>query len=215
VKTSAAEYKAKTVIIATGANSKLLGIPSETRYMGHGVSTCATCDGPFYKGRAVIVVGGGDTAMEDADFLTKFCTSVIIIHRRDAFRASKAMQARAMSNPKIKVRFNTEIEEILGDEAGVSGVRIKESSGNTSTLAVQGVFIAIGHAPNTKFLAGKLKLDGQGYIITKDEVLTDIEGVYVAGDVADKFYRQAGTAAGSGIKAALRVREYLQGAGKQ
>jgi thioredoxin reductase (NADPH) len=211
VKTSAQIYQAKTIIIATGANAKMLGIPSEMEYMGKGTSACATCDGPFFKGKDVVVVGGGDTAMEDSDFLTKFCKSITILHRREVFRASKAMQNRVLSNPKIKTMFNTEVLEIAGNGKTVTGVKIKNNkTGAISTIPTQGVFVAIGHEPNTKFLAGKLKMDELGYIMTKNEVMTDIEGVFVAGDCADRFYRQAGTAAGSGIKAALRVREYLQ-----
>ncbi len=210
VRTESNEYQARSVIIATGANAKVLGIPSESKLFGHGVSTCATCDGPFFKNRDVVVVGGGDTAMEDSLFLTRFCRSVTIVHRRDAFKASKAMQDKVMSNPKIKVIWNSEVSEIIGDES-VSGVRIKDSSGRVTEMQAGGVFVAIGHAPNTKFLAGSMRLDSEGYIITHDEVLTDKEGVYVAGDNADRYYRQAGTASASGIKAALRVREYLQG----
>lgn len=209
VRTASNGYEAVTVILATGANARTLGIPSEAKLMGHGVSTCATCDGPFYKNKDVVVVGGGDTAMEDSFFLTRFCRSVTIVHRRDAFRASKIMQDRVLSSPKIKVIWNTELAEILGDKS-VTGVRLKDQSGKTTDMPIGGVFLAIGHVPTTQFLKGKLKLDDQGYIISKEEVLTDIEGVYVAGDSADKFYRQAGTASASGIKAALRVREYLQ-----
>ncbi len=213
VKTAEKTYETYAVIIATGANAKTLGIPSEMEHMGRGVSTCATCDGAFFKGKDnVVVVGGGDTAMEDSNFLTRFVKQVTIVHRRDAFRASKIMQDRTLSNPKIKVVWNSSVEEILGTDAtGVTGVRIKNLVTNeVSTIPAQGVFLAIGYTPNTKFLTGKLQLDGQGYLITKEEVLTDIPGVFVAGDVSDKFYRQAGTAAGSGIKAALHAREYLQ-----
>ncbi len=209
VSTANKEYETKTIIIATGASAKTLGIPSESKFFGHGVSTCGTCDGPLFKNKNVIVVGGGDTAMEDSLFLTRFCSSVTIVHRREAFRASKAMQEKVLSNPKIKVIWNSEVEEILGDKS-VSGVRLKDSTGKLTDVPTDGVFLAIGHVPNTGFLKGKLKLDDQGYVITKDEVLTDIDGVYVAGDNADRFYRQAGTAASSGIKAALRVREYFQ-----
>ncbi len=171
------------------------------------------CDGPFFKNKDVAVIGGGDTAMEDSLFLTKFCTSVTIIHRRDQFRASKIMQQKVLSNPKIKVLWNTEVEEILGDSKTlkVSGIKVKDAKNNkTSTLKVEGVFVAIGHSPNTGFLKGKIKLDELGYIVTRNEVLTDIDGIFVAGDDADRYYRQAGTAAASGIKAALRVRDYLQ-----
>lgn len=213
VSTETVEYLAKSVIIATGANPKTLGIPSEAKFMGKGVSTCATCDGPFFKGRDVVVVGGGDTAMEDSFFLTKFCSSVIIVHRRGEFRASKIMQQRVLSSPKIKVVWNSVVEEILGDEAAgkVSGVRVRDVNTNeTSMIKAGGVFMAIGHEPSTKFLRGALPLDELGYIVTQAEVLTGIEGIFVAGDNADRYYRQAGTAAGSGIKAALHAREYLQ-----
>lgn len=209
VKTASKDYEAQTLIIATGASSRVLGIESEKRLMGHGVSTCATCDGPFYKNKNVMVIGGGDTAMEDSLFLTRFCNSVTIVHRRDAFRASKAMQDKVLSSAKIKVIWNSEVVEILGDKA-VSGIRLKDNTGKTTEMQIDGVFLAIGHVPTTGFLKGKLKLDEQGYIVTHDEVLTDLDGVYIAGDNADKFYRQAGTASSSGIKAALRVREYFQ-----
>ncbi len=214
IRAASKEYEALSVIVATGANAKTLGIPSETKFFGHGVSTCATCDGAFYKNKDVIVVGGGDTAMEDSFFLTRFCKSVTIIHRKDKFRASKIMQDKVLASPKIKVMWNTEVVEILGDEKGANAVMIKDAGGKTSTIPIGGVFLAIGHVPTTGFLNGKLKLDDMGYIITRDEVLTDIEGIYVAGDSADKYYRQAGTASSSGIKAALHVREYLQNMGK-
>ncbi len=171
------------------------------------------CDGAFFKGKDnVVVVGGGDTAMEDSNFLTRFVKQVTIVHRKDSFRASKIMQQIVLSNPKIKVVWNSTVEEILGkDVTGVEGVRIKDvNTGKESTIPCQGVFIAIGYVPNTQFLEGKLSLDDQGYIVTKEEVLTEIPGVFVAGDVSDRFYRQAGTAAASGIKAALRVREFMQ-----
>ncbi|MCL5442266.1 MAG: thioredoxin-disulfide reductase [Candidatus Marsarchaeota archaeon] len=210
IKTSSAEYQAKSVIVATGASARWLSIPSEQRFIGKGVSSCATCDAPFFKNKNVVVVGGGDTAMEDSIFLTKFTNSVTIIHRRDAFRASKIMQERAMSNPKIKVIWDSAIDEVLGDSK-VTGIKVKNlKTGETQQMNIDGVFVAIGYQPNTKYLAGSLALDDQGYIITKDEVKTDIEGVFVAGDVADRKYRQAITAAGSGAKAALEAREYLQ-----
>ena len=210
IKTSSSEYQAKSIIIATGASAKWLGIPSEQRFVGKGVSSCATCDAPFFKNKNVVVVGGGDTAMEDSIFLTKFTNSVTIIHRRDAFRASKIMQERIFSNPKIKVIWDSAIDEILGDSK-VTSIKIKNlKTGEITQKDIDGVFVAIGYQPNTKYLAGSLALDDQGYIITKDEVKTDIDGVFVAGDVADKRYRQAITAAGSGAKAALEAREYLQ-----
>lgn len=202
-------YEADSIIIATGANAKNLGIDSENRYIGKGVSTCGTCDGPFFKNKNVIVVGGGDTAMEDANFITKFADTVTIVHRREEFKASKIMQEKVFSNKKIKIIWNSEVIEILGKDK-VEAVRLRNTkSGEMQDMPIDGVFVAIGHAPNTKIFNGKLKLDDAGYIITKDEVLTDIEGVYIAGDVADKIYRQAVTASASGVKCALRAREYL------
>ncbi|MDE1768555.1 MAG: thioredoxin-disulfide reductase [Candidatus Micrarchaeota archaeon] len=202
-------YGADSIIIATGANAKWLGIDSEKKFIGHGVSNCATCDGPFYKGKDVIVVGGGDTAMEDSIFLTRFANSVTIVHRRDGLKASKVMQERAKSNPKIKFIWNTGIEEILG-ETSVSSVRLKNVLTNeVSEMKIGGVFVAIGYNPNTEIFKGIVKLDEKGYIVPIDEVKTGIDGVFVAGDVADHFYRQAATASGSGVKAALHVREYL------
>ncbi len=217
ITTDSKSFETHAVIIATGANSKLLGIPSEMEHMGVGVSTCATCDGAFFKGKDVVVVGGGDTAMEDSLFLTRFCPSVTIVHRRDQFRASKIMQQKVLSNSKIKVVWNSTVEEIYGKdgESGVTGVKLRDvNTSKTSVIRAQGVFIAIGHAPNTKFLDGKLKLDDLGYIVARDEVLTEIPGIFVAGDNQDRHYRQAGTASGAGIKAALRVRDYFQNMGK-
>ncbi|MGC8479858.1 MAG: thioredoxin-disulfide reductase [Candidatus Micrarchaeia archaeon] len=203
------EYYSDSLIIATGANAKWLGIPSEIKFIGKGVSSCGTCDGPFFKNKDVIVVGGGDTAMEDSIFLTKFANSVTIIHRKDTLKASKIMQERAMSNKKIKFIWNSIIEEILGDQK-VSGVKIKNLiTGEITEMKIDGVFVAIGYKPNTDIFKDQLKLDEKGYIETIDEVKTDIEGVYIAGDVADKFYRQAATASASGVKCALHVREYL------
>ncbi|MDE1855298.1 MAG: thioredoxin-disulfide reductase [Candidatus Micrarchaeota archaeon] len=203
-------YEALSVIIATGANAKYLGLQSEKKFMGRGVSSCATCDAAFFKEKKVIVVGGGDTAMEDSLFLTRFASEVTIVHRRDAFRASKIMQERALSNPKIKVIWNTTIEEIKGDKVVKSAVLKNVVTNQMQEMPIDGVFLAIGYEPNTKLFQGQLKTDEQGYLITKDEVRTDIDGVYVAGDVSDKVYRQAGTAAGSGIKAALCVRAFMQ-----
>ena len=203
-------YLANSVILASGASAKWLGIPSEKKFIGKGVSTCVTCDAPLYKGKSVVVVGGGDTAMEDSLFLTKFASSVTIMHRRDAFRASKIMQDRVMSNGKIKVVWNSVIDEVVGTTR-VTGVKVKNVKTNAvSDLRTDGVFVAIGYTPNTAFLQGKLQLDDQGYIVTRDEVRTGIDGVFVAGDVADKVYRQAITAAGSGAKAALAARAYIQ-----
>ncbi len=202
-------YEATSIIIATGANAKWLGLESEQKFIGRGVSSCGTCDGPLFKNKDVIVVGGGDVAMEDAIFITRFAKSVTVVHRRDTLRASRIMQERARSNPKIKFMWNTVVDEILG-EKHVTGVRLKDVAANAvKEMPIDGVFIAIGYKPNTEMLQNKLKLDQLGYIITVDEVKTEIPGVYVAGDVADHFYRQAATAIGSGVKAALQVREYL------
>ncbi|MCL5101948.1 MAG: thioredoxin-disulfide reductase [Candidatus Marsarchaeota archaeon] len=210
VKTSSQEYEANSVIIATGASAKWLGIPSEKNFIGKGVSSCATCDAPFFKKKDVAIVGGGDTAMEDSIFLTKFVNSVTIIHRRDSFRASKIMQERVKSNPKIKIIWNSTVEEIKGS-GKVESIMIKDvNTGKETEMKVDGLFVAIGYKPNTDFLRGVLELDQAGYIVTQDEVKTKIEGVYVAGDVADHVYRQAITAAASGTKAALEVRAYLQ-----
>lgn len=210
VKTSNGVYETHSVIIATGASSRLLGIKSEMRLMGHGVSTCGTCDAPLFRNKGVVVVGGGDTAMEDALHLTKFASKITIVHRKDAFRASKIMQQRVLSEPKIHVMWNTLVEDILGD-AKVTGVKLKDTlSGKSTEMKTDGVFITIGYTPNTQFLQGKLKLDQEGYIIASDEVKTAIPGVFVAGDVSDRRYKQAVTAAGSGTKAALEVRAYLQ-----
>ena len=204
------EYYANCVILATGASAKWLNLESEQKFIGRGVSSCATCDAPFFKKKDVVVVGGGDTAMEDSLFLTKFVNTVTIVHRRNELRASRIMQERVKSNPKIKLVLNSTIEEVIGEQK-VTGVKIKDIVTNqTTTMKTDGVFVAIGYTPNTSFLKGKLKLDEQGYIIVKEEVKTDIDGVFVAGDVADHVYRQAVTAAASGTKAALEVRNYLQ-----
>jgi len=203
------EYEANSIIIATGASAKWLGLESEKKFIGRGVSSCATCDGAFFKGKNVIVVGGGDTALDDAIFLTRFANSVTVVHRRDQLRASKIMQERAFSNPKIKFMWNTVVEEVKGD-AKVNGVKLRNVVTNEVTeMPIDGVFIAIGNQPNTKPFEGQIQLDERGYIITHDIVFTNIEGVFAAGDVADSFYQQAITAAGTGVMAALRVREYL------
>jgi thioredoxin reductase (NADPH) len=202
-------YHSKAVIISTGASSNWIGLDSEKRLIGKGVSSCATCDAFFFKNKDVIVVGGGDSAMEEALFLTKFASSVTIVHRRDAFRASKIMQEKVIQNPKIKIIWDCGIEEILGKDK-VEGVRLVElKTGQKAEMKIDGVFVAIGHSPNTAFLGGQLKLDQKGYIATTDEVKTDVEGVFAAGDVVDHLYRQAVTAAGSGAKAAIEARSYL------
>ncbi len=209
-------YLADAVIIATGATARFLGIPSEEEYKGHGVSACATCDGFFYKGLKVIVVGGGDSAMEEANYLTKFASEVTVVHRRDEFRASKIMIERAKQNPKIKFKLNSTIKEILGkDQMGmkmVTGAILENTKdGSTEEVAVDGIFIAIGHDPNTKVFKGQLELDESGYIVTeKGTTKTNIEGVFAAGDVADRVYQQAITAAGTGCMAALDAQTWLE-----
>ncbi|MFZ2866192.1 MAG: thioredoxin-disulfide reductase, partial [Ignavibacteriaceae bacterium] len=202
------EYTADSIIISTGASAKLLGLESESKYMGYGVSACATCDGFFFKGLKVIVVGGGDTAMEEANFLTKFASEVTIIHRRDEFRASKIMYERALKNPKIKFLTNKVITEVLGKEEGgrksMTGVMLKDTkTGSVTEFAADGLFIGIGHQPNTGLFKGLLDMDETGYLKVKPgSTYTNIEGVFAAGDVADKTYRQAVTAAGTGCMAA-------------
>jgi len=207
-------YHTETIIISTGASAQLLGLESESKLMGYGVSACATCDGFFFKEKKVLIVGGGDSAMEEATFLTKFASSVSIIHRRDEFRASKIMQDRALNNPKIDVIWNAAIESMIGDpqNGGLTGVVLKNTlSGETSEMECDGVFIAIGHTPNSDLFRGKLDLDEKGYILTgADNTHTSVEGVFAAGDIQDTVYRQAVTAAGSGCKAALDAEHFLE-----
>lgn len=205
--------EADTFIIASGASAKFLGLESEKRLLGHGVSTCATCDGFFFKDKELVVVGGGDTAIEEGIFLTKFASRVTIIHRRDKLRASKILQERAFNNPKINFLWDTVVQEIIGDaEKGVTGVKIEDvTTGETSIKKCQGVFIAIGHNPNTQILKGQVEMDDTGYIITKDGATrTNIAGVFAAGDVQDHIYRQAITAAGSGCMAAMDAEKFLE-----
>ncbi|MEC7908320.1 MAG: thioredoxin-disulfide reductase [Verrucomicrobiota bacterium] len=202
--------KSKTVIIATGATAKYLGIESEQRLIGRGVSACATCDGAFYRDVPVVVVGGGDTACEEAIFLTKFASKVTIIHRRDEFRASKIMADRVFKNEKIDVQWNCVVDEVLDDEMGVIGVKIKNTLTNEiSEIECKGYFSAIGHKPNTDIFLKYLETDDVGYLIA-DGVKTSIPGVYAAGDVADKIYRQAVTAAGTGCAAALEAERFIE-----
>lgn len=203
------EYTADAVIVATGASAKWLGIDSETRLRGKGVSSCATCDGFFFKGKELVVVGGGDTALEDATFLTRFASKVTLVHRRDSLRASKPLQKRAEENEKISFHWNAEVVEVLGDTT-VTGVRLKDTiTGEESELAAGGLFVAIGHSPNTKIFDGHLELDEKGYIKATNSTHTSVEGVFVAGDVEDIRYRQAVTAAGAGCKAAMDVEKWL------
>jgi len=209
VKTEGASYETKTVIVATGASAMYLGLPSEKRLAGKGVSACATCDGFFFRGKNVVVVGGGDTAMEEANFLTTFATKVTIIHRRDEFRASPIMLARANKNPKITMLTNKIIEEILGDST-VTGVRLKDvGTGKVEVYPAQGVFLAIGHKPNTDFLKDIIMLDKKGYVSVAGTA-TNVPGIFAAGDCVDFHYRQAVVAAGMGCMAALDVQKYLE-----
>ena len=204
------EYRAKTLIISTGATAKWLGVPGEDALRGRGVSSCATCDGFFFRDRELVVVGGGDTAMEEETFLTRFATKVSIVHRRDAFRASPIMRDRVLANPKIDVIWDTIVEEILG-EGAVSGVRLRDvRSGSERSFATDGVFVAIGHTPNTVLLEGQLDLD-EGYVIVQEPTTrTSVPGVFAAGDVVDHVYRQAVTAAGMGCKAAIDAERFLE-----
>ncbi len=205
------EVKTKTLIISTGASAKLLGLKHESRLMGRGVSACATCDGFFFRNQDIAIVGGGDTAMEEANFLTRFAKSVTLIHRRDTFRASKVMQDRTLKNPKIKVIYDTAVEDIVGENE-VTGLKLKNlKTGELSDLTVTGLFVAIGHQPNTKLFQNQLKTDEAGYLIVQPGTTkTEIEGVFAAGDVADHVYRQAITAAGTGCMAAIDAERWLE-----
>jgi len=206
------EFLAETLIISTGASAKYLGLPHEMQLIGKGVSACATCDGFFYRNKIVHVVGGGDTALEEANFLTRFAEKVYLVHRKDSFRASKPMQARTLSNPKIEVVWNTEVKEILFDTTGVTGLRVHNNKTNEMTdRKTDGFFLGIGHEPNTKFLKGQLVLDDHGYIKTMGgHPDTSVPGVFACGDVQDPYYRQAISAAGSGCQAAIRAERFLE-----
>lgn len=209
ITTESQKLIAKSLIIATGASARWLGLESEQKLRGRGVSACSVCDGFFFKNKKVAVVGGGDTAMREANYLSKLCKKVTVIHRREELRAQIALRELVKSKPNVDFIFNSEVEEVLGQDK-VTGVRLKNTqSGEVSILNVDGVFIAIGHKPNTDFLKGQLELDGKGYIVVKNETESSVLGVYVAGDAADYKYRQAVTAAGAGCKAAFDVEEYM------
>ena len=207
------EVRSKTIIISTGSSAKLMGIETELQLMGHGVSTCATCDGFFYRGKEIAVVGGGDSAVEEATFLTKFATKVSVIHRRDTLRASKIMQDRAFENPKIDFIWNTIVEEVIGQKGtGVTGVKLRNvKTQEPSDLKIDGLFVAIGHNPNTDIFKGQIDLDSHGYIKTEpDSTRTNVPGVFACGDVQDPVFRQAITAAGSGCMAAIEAERWLE-----
>ena len=205
-----ADYRARAVILATGANPRKLGIPGEDRFYGRGVSTCATCDGFFYRGKRVVVVGGGDAAVEEGMFLTKFADEVTVVHRRDELRANKAAQERAFANPKMQWIWNSLAVEVLGDDDVVSGVRIRNVvDGSDRVLPTDGVFVYIGHEPNTGFLDGFVRLRESGYVDVRDEIFTSVEGVFAAGDIADEVYRQLGTSVGAGTRAAMTAERWL------
>jgi len=205
-------YECAALIVASGASARLLGVESERKLIGHGVSTCATCDGYFFRGKEIVVVGGGDTAMEEATFLSRFASKITLMHRRNEFRASKIMLDRARANPKIEIMTPVTVEEVLDvSKGGVEGVKVRNTDTNVTTVVpAEGLFVAIGHDPNTKPFVGQLTMDANGYLVTHDGPRTNVEGVFAAGDVQDHVYRQAITAAGSGCMAAIEAERYLE-----
>lgn len=206
------KFLAETIIVSTGASAKYLGLPNEKELIGRGVSGCATCDGFFYRNKVVHIVGGGDTAMEEASFLTKFASKVYVVHRRDTLRASKPMQQRCFDNPKIEFVWDSSVEEIIADQTGVTAIKVKNTkTGEVTERITDGLFMGIGHTPNTSFLGGQIQLDEAGFIITKGEHPdTSIPGVFACGDVQDSYYRQAISAAGSGCEAAIRAERFME-----
>ena len=204
-------YESNSVIVSTGARALMLGVEAETRLLGHGLSTCATCDGFFFRGQEIAVVGGGDSAMEEAMFLTKFASKVTVVHRRDSLRASKIMAERALANPKIEFAWNSQVVDLLGDDKLAAAVLVDTRNGEQRTLPVSGLFVAIGHVPNTDLFKGQLTMDDAGYLLTEGKSSrTNVEGVFACGDVQDHTYRQAITAAGSGCTAAIDTERYLE-----
>ncbi|MFL5626530.1 MAG: thioredoxin-disulfide reductase [Ktedonobacteraceae bacterium] len=214
ITTDSGDYLARAVIIATGANAKWLGLPNEQRLQGRGVSACATCDGFFFKNKEIAVVGGGDTALEEALFLTRYARQVTIIHRRDTLRASKIMQERAFMNPKISFIWDTDVIDVLGDDAVTELLLLNRKTGEESILPVQGLFLAIGHQPNTELFKGAIEMDKAGYIVPVEYTMTNVPGVFAAGDVTDHRYRQAVTAAGDGCRAAIDLERWFESQGE-